>query len=293
MIQTTEKISPYISSVDVARILDVNVATVKRWTEAGKLDCVKTAGGHRKFLMRHLAAFAIEHEKYAQHLPLIQFGSELNLDLNAEILRGEFKDLVPFFLEKAMLCESNMIQNILNSIYMVHHDLLLIYDGLLTSVLHEIGHKWERGELSITQEHLASQTIRDGIVKLQEIVKKPEPDEGRAFVLTFSDELHDIPAKMVQHLLETRGFQVLYSGQRTPIGDTVKVFESFHPQRVYISSVYVENLDEAQAELTELVDLCGKFNADLYGGGSGLSQLSIPEDIHIRQLSNFQDVMES
>ncbi len=293
MMQSSEHTSPYLSSVDVARILDVNVATVKRWTEAGKLDCVKTAGGHRKFLMRHLAAFAIDHQKYAQHLPLIKFGSELNLDLNAEILKGEFKDLIPFFLEKAMSCDAVTIQNILNSLYMVHQNLALIYDNLLTPVLHEIGYKWERDELSITQEHLASQTIRDGIIKLQDIVIKPEEHVGRAFVLTFSDELHDIPAKMVQHLLETRGFQVLYSGQRTPIGDTESVFETFQPERVYVSSVYVENIEATQKELKELIDLCETHEAQLYGGGAGIGQITLPEGTKIKYLSSFYDVMDS
>jgi len=293
MMNTPEQTSPYLSSVDVARILDVNVATVKRWTEAGKLDCVKTAGGHRKFLMRHLAAFAIEHQKYAQHLPLIPFGSELNLDLNEELLRGEFKELIPFFLEKSILCESTIIQNILNSLYMVHHDLVLIYDGLITPVLHEIGSKWERGDLSIAQEHLASQTIRDAIIKMQDIVVKPENWTERAFVLTFSDELHDIPAKMVQHLLELRGFQVLFSGQRTPVGDTSSVFKSFHPERVYVSSVFVENAQQSQAEFSELLELCRTNNSALFVGGSGINQLKIEDDSQLHRLWTFNDVMQS
>ncbi|MBC8377117.1 MAG: B12-binding domain-containing protein [FCB group bacterium] len=293
MMKPSEQSSSYLSSVDVARILDVNVATVKRWTEAGKLDCVKTAGGHRKFLMRHLAAFAIEHQKYAQHLPLIPFGSELNLDLNAELLRGEFKELIPFFLEKAILCDSTIIQNILNSLYMVHHDLVLIYDDLITPVLHEIGSKWERGELSITEEHLASQSIRDAIIKMQDIVVKPEIRTQKAFVLTFSEELHDIPAKMVQHLLEVRGFQVLYSGQRTPAGETSSVFESFHPERVYVSSIFVENAEQSQAEFKELLGLCRANKAELFVGGSGIDQLKIKEDDQLHRLWTFKDVMQS
>ncbi len=293
MMNTPEQTSPYLSSVDVARILDVNVATVKRWTEAGKLDCVKTAGGHRKFLMRHLAAFAMEHQKYALHLPLIHFGSELNLDLNAELLRGEFLDLIPFFLEKAILCDAIVIQNILNSLYMAHHDLVLIYDDLITPVLHEIGSKWERGDLSIAEEHLASQTIRDAIIKMQDIVVKPMMKNDRAFVMTFSDELHDIPAKMVQHLLEARGFQVLYSGQRTPVSDTPRIFESFHPERVYVSSVFVDNVQQTQAEFTELLGFCLTNKAELFVGGAGISQMVIEEDDHVHRLLTLKDVMQS
>lgn len=292
MMHANEQSSPYLSSVEVARILDVNVATVKRWTESGKLDCIKTAGGHRKFLMRHLAAFAIDHQKYAQHLSLIPFDSQLDLELNAEILKAEFDKLIPYFLERATVCDYKAVQNVLNSLYMIHHDLAMIYDDLLTPILHEIGHLWVAGELSITQEHLASQAIRDGIVKLQEIVPRPEKTVGRAFVFTFSEELHDIPAKMVQHLLEVRGFQVLFSGQKTPTGDSEHVFETFSPDRVYLSSVYVEDTGQAKAELKKLELLCKSYDVQLYGGGAGLNQL-ITEDSSLHKLLSFRDVLKS
>ena len=292
MMHPNEHTSPYLSSVEVARILDVNVATVKRWTETGKLDCIKTAGGHRKFLMRHLAAFAIDHKKYAQQLSLIPFVSQLDLELNAEILKAEFNKLIPFFLEKATVCDYKAIQNILNSLYIIHQDLAMIYDDLLTPVLHEVGRLWTEGELSITQEHLASQAIRDGIVKLQEIVPRPETTVGRAFVFTFSEELHDIPAKMVQHLLEVRGFQVLFSGQKTPVGNSGHVFETFRPDRVYLSSVYIEETKQAQIELKNLESLCESYGAELYGGGAGLNQL-LTEGSKVKQLLSFRDVIVS
>lgn len=40
-----------------AKALGVSVATVKRLTDAGKLSCIRTPGGHRKFLSREIAQF--------------------------------------------------------------------------------------------------------------------------------------------------------------------------------------------------------------------------------------------
>ena len=42
------------NSDELANILGVNVSTVKRWADSGKIDCVKTKGGHRKFHIQHL-----------------------------------------------------------------------------------------------------------------------------------------------------------------------------------------------------------------------------------------------
>jgi len=282
-----------ISSIEVAKILGVNVATVKRWTDSGKLDCVKTAGGHRKFLLRHLAAFAMVHEKYSQRLSLLPLDSRLNLELSHQILRAEYGELIPHILDRAISCDMSSVKTVLNGLYMVHGNLASIYDDLLTPVLHHIGELWMDDKLSVSQEHLASQTIRDAIIQLQDVVVKPEKSLGKVFVLTLSEELHDIPAKMVQHLLEHRGFQVLFSGQKTPVGDTISVFQSFKPERVYLSSVYIENVPGAQTELNELHQLCKKFESKLFVGGSGIAQLELEDSNDPVRLYNFGDVQSS
>lgn len=291
--QKTANSTSLISSVDVAKILGVNVATVKRWTDTGKLDCVKTAGGHRKFLLRHLAAFAMGHEKYAERLSLLPLDNQLNLELSHQILRADYEQLIPYVLDRAITCDQAAVKTVLNGLYMVNQNLASIYDDLLTPILHRIGEMWMDGKLSVSEEHLASQTIRDGIIQLQDVVVKPEKMLGKVFVLTLSEELHDIPAKMVQHLLEQRGFQVLFSGQKTPVGDTVSVFKSYSPERVYLSSIYNEKVNEAQAEFKELQELCIQFGSKLYVGGSGIAQLGIEDTDEYVRLNNFADVQMS
>ncbi len=47
-----------LTSGEVAETLGVGPSTVKRWTESGELVCVKTLGGHRRFLRTAVMAFA-------------------------------------------------------------------------------------------------------------------------------------------------------------------------------------------------------------------------------------------
>lgn len=291
--QRTADKTTLISSLDVARILGVNVATVKRWTDSGKLDCMKTAGGHRKFHLRHLAAFARNHEKYSQKLSLLPLDTNENRELSSEILRSDYTKLSPRILHSALACDQSTLSILLNGLYMVHQDLVGIYQDLLTPVLQKIGELWMHGEITVTQEHLASQTLRDGIIKLQDVVIQPELSEGKVFVLTLSEELHDIPAKMIQHIMEARGYQVLYSGQKTPAGDTDSVFSTFKPDRVYLSVVYTENKLNAQAEVLKLLALCEKHEVVLYAGGTGLDLLALSEDAPIRRLASLKEVNES
>ena len=51
----------YLSSKDVSSILGINISTLKRWTDTGKISCEKTAGGHRKFTMQHVREYFKAH----------------------------------------------------------------------------------------------------------------------------------------------------------------------------------------------------------------------------------------
>src|SRR5512142_2560591 len=49
--------SDVLSTRQVATLLGVGEATVKRWADAGEIDCFRTPGGHRKFRLRDVTAF--------------------------------------------------------------------------------------------------------------------------------------------------------------------------------------------------------------------------------------------
>jgi len=235
----------------------------------------------------------MEHEKYSQRLSLLPIDNQVNLELSNQILKADLNKLIPYVLDRAISCDQNGVKTVLTGLYMVHNDLAGIYDDLLAPVLHRIGEMWMDGNLSVTEEHLASQTIRDGIIKLQDVIVKPDVNLGRVLVLTLSEELHDIPAKMVHHVLESRGFQVLFSGQKTPAGDTARVFQTFHPDRVYLSFIYTENPEKAQVEFDELVELCKAYDAKLFVGGAGLAQLNVDEGVDLQRLNSFREILEA
>lgn len=46
------------STREVAEVLSVSEATVKRWADAAMLNCFRTPGGHRKFTTEAILAFA-------------------------------------------------------------------------------------------------------------------------------------------------------------------------------------------------------------------------------------------
>jgi MerR family transcriptional regulator, light-induced transcriptional regulator len=280
----------YFNSEDAAKILGVNVSTIKRWTEGGMLECIKTAGGHRKFLMSHLASFVEMNKKKNSKVNLFTLESEQDIEISYRILKGDFQYLNNYVLEQALVCKRDQIQQVLNGLYLGQFSLHQIYDLIVTPVLHQIGYLWEEGKLSVLQEHLASQAIRDSITRLQGIIRIPEHNYGKVLCLTPSKELHDIPLKMVDHILEARGFTILYSGQLTPIDRIEEVLDIHNPKRLYISSTNLNNREELQNEVDQLCEIAQRRNCDVYVGGRSFDVINFNHPAIKRRLYTFEEV---
>src|SRR3954454_16695226 len=90
-----------LSTRQVATLLGVGEATVKRWADAGEIECFRTPGGHRKFRLRDVTAF-VQRRQYQVAGPLPEaaaqgtdaIGAEAILHFQQVALRGDAPALV-------------------------------------------------------------------------------------------------------------------------------------------------------------------------------------------------------
>lgn len=280
------------NSVEAAKILGVNVSTIKRWTEEGKLECIKTAGGHRKFLMTHLGNYVKKYRNDTTKVNLFPLEEQEDIQLSYHIVKGNFDFLNDYVIRMALKAQSDRVQQALNGLYLSNYPLHEIYDRLVTPALHKIGEMWANDGISIIEEHFGSQTIRDSIIRLQGIIKIPQKKIGRAICLNLSHELHDIALKMVANILEIRGYQVYFSGQYTSIYRIEQAFEKFRPDRLYISSTWFEEVEETQREIDQILKICEKYHTGVYLGGQAIKLLKIDHPRVQGYLHNFETVAE-
>ncbi|MCB0278611.1 MAG: B12-binding domain-containing protein [Calditrichaeota bacterium] len=281
----------YFNSIEAAKILGVNVSTIKRWTDEGKLPCVKSAGGHRKFMMDHLSAFLAQHNKKASKLSLFSIESKNDLKISEAIIHSDYPSLVKQVLKQSFACNRDRVQQVLNGMYLAQIELDVIYDKVITPVLYEIGLLWQNGDISVTEEHLASQTLKEAISRLQGIVTVPKQKKANILCLNFTHELHDIALKMVDNILETQGYRVLFSGQNTPLVDIESVFKKYKPEFVFISTT-VPSV-ETQTELDRLCRICEKYKVSIFIGGRGMTELNLSHHSILAKLETYSDVKTS
>lgn len=116
--------------------------------------------------------------------------------------------------------------------------------------LHELGDRWKRGEVSVAQEHFASNLLRGRLLSLTR--GWGEGVGPRAVLACAPGELHDLPLIIFGLVLAGRGWPITYLGPDTPIATIQETLADVKPRLVVISAVTRQRLRAAQPQLTEL-----------------------------------------
>lgn len=281
----------FYNTIDAAKILGVNVSTIKRWSAEGKLNCIKSAGGHRKFEMQHLTEFIEKHQKNGNRVNTLSIKTIEDVNISEWILKKSYDDLIATIQKHALRCNRSHVLEIFRAALFSKIPLYEVYDKIITPVLINIGALWEARQISVMDEHFASQTIKDCLIRLQSMLALPDIKIGTVLCMNFQNEMHDIALKMVDHVLEYRGYKVLYSGQLTPQVHLENVLQDFTPQRLYLSSTYVKDAASAQKEFEEICKTAGNYSVEIFIGGRGFDSLNYDAKL-IPRLYNFTDVFE-
>ena len=258
-----------LSTRQVAQLLGVGEATVKRWADAGEIECFRTPGGHRKFRLRDVTSF-VQARRYEaagpmpSQLPEGKSGHELVERFRKFALAGAIDDCV------SMLAALRLRGPTLED----------LFDDVVTPALVQIGLSWERGEITVAEEHIASQTVIDAIARAQPLAEPPgepvRPDRGVAVVAAVAGELHDIGPRMAACLLRARGFEVLAPLAQTPARDLAELIQRARAALVVLSSTIPVD-PSAIAEQVELAaEAVQQTGGHLLLGGVGMKKIRLP-----------------
>jgi DNA-binding transcriptional MerR regulator len=127
-------------------------------------------------------------------------------------------------------------------------------DALLSEVvvpfLRDVGDRWERGELSVAQEHFASNVLRGRLLGL---ARGWGAGAGpRALLACPPDERHDLGLIAFGLALRARGWRIDFLGSDTPVESVIRAAQAVRPDLLVVSSTAPELLQAVAAELAAL-----------------------------------------
>lgn len=291
----------YLNSKEVASIMGVNVSTIKRWTDSGKLDCYQTIGGHRKFLLSHLKNFLKEKINQKLKVNIIQYLNKGDKELVQRIDRIDYKYLRDYLFQLGLQQGVDSIHDVINSLLIKGEPQYRIYDELILNVLNRIGDLWSNNKLSIADEHIMTETIRNVMYRIHsEISKNNVKIPKKVICMTLTNDEHEIPLVMIQSILDEINIPSTNLGPNIPVPEIESKIQVVNPTHLIISSNYVLDTDTFNSEISRLIQFCHKKDIEILIGGSG-NHLLIEENrsttIELKNMADlfnyFKVVMES
>jgi excisionase family DNA binding protein len=248
-----------LTSADAAARLGVGVTAIKRWADQGRLPCVRTAGGHRRFRRRDV-----------ERLGHAAAGDEWAPWMEALVERADVHAaLALLFAERARRGAWHAVAE---------------YVGELLEV---IGERWVAGTMTVAQEHVASAGLQRAIALAVETLPVGA-GARRALVAPAEGDEHTLGLALAELCLREAGWRAESTGSRTRTVDVVERVRTGELAMVALSaSALMTGRRALRAQVRAVGAACQRQGVALVLGGSGVWPEPPPFGVRLRRWEEF------
>ncbi len=241
------------TSAEVARFFRVGVSSVKRWTDDGELESIRTPGGHRRYTLVSVHRFASLRSLPTDHLPpieeadrLIEIPPPADISLYDALTRGDAAAVRRLITPR----ENSLSKR------------AAFLDRVVGEAMREIGERWSSGDIGVDVEHRASHMIVEALDRLR---PSTQPGARLALLGCPPGELHDVPLRLVRLMFEWAGWRTEFAGASLPWPSAQAAVQRAKPAIVALSA---RSSDAFQhADFDRFVDHCSAHKIPVLIGG--------------------------
>ena len=258
----------YLSTQEVAGLINVTETTVKRWADEGKIPCHKTLGGHRKFLMKDIVRFAEENAYPLSGTVALRLPQRQAQTLEVAVQTRNYQKIAQLFHDEALKADRQRLYEMLSYLCKHHIPLPVLTDQVIKPAMVHMGSQWQAGELGIDQEHLVSNAVLEALVNLSpELHRKPSHGLTAVCACTEGD-YHELGLRMLSYALETEGWKVHYLGGNTPFRTLRSYMKSTRPELLCLSATIIGGKRELIGSIRSIGKTARGMGAAYVVGGS-------------------------
>ena len=239
----------YVRIGELAKRTGVSPELLRAWEQRyGLLQPTRTVGGFRLYSaadearVQHMQSLVSGGLAAAQAARLILSPEPASrtVSASATILDEEAGNLA-VSLERLEEQAANTALDRLFSAYTVE----MVLQDVVLPYLHRLGERWEAGEISVAQEHFASNLLRGRLLGLAQ--GWGQGQGPGAILACLPGEHHELGLLVFGVALRRRGWRITYLGTNSPIGAVADIARSVLPAVVVLLSINPDNfLDHAR-----------------------------------------------
>ena len=267
----------YLNSKEVSGILGINISTLKRWTDSGKLGCEKTAGGHRKFTMKHIRDYYKTHSDSSKS-DFLSLESKNHKKIYGLINQQDYKQLAIDLSIASLKAEDSTVNTIINGLYMNGTPVADLFDFVVDVAGNIVEDQLKNNKIAHTDAYLSRKIITRSVDGLNR--NKPNGDfNGKnALCINFEDNLPDIGVVMSEVLMRHNGYNVFNSGSHAELGELSEIIIKRKIDIVLFylcnlqccNAVVEENVSKTVTQIFDSIKMAKKLDIKILFGGEGL-----------------------
>lgn len=129
-----------------------------------------------------------------------------------------------------------------------------IYFEVFQPSMQQIGHLWAANKISVAQEHVATAITQHMMAGLYGRLFDGHIDamDKKVLITCPSNELHELPSRMLADLLVLEGAEVIFLGANTPADDIVEMIEIEQPDALIVSCTIQRHMSEVKQLIEKL-----------------------------------------
>lgn len=245
----------YVRIGELARRTGVSPELLRAWEQRyGLLQPTRTPGGFRLYSaadearVQRMQSLVSGGLAAAQAARLILSGREpapRTVSASATILDEEAANLTAS-LDRLDEQAASAALDRLFSAYTVE----TVLQDVVIPYLHRLGKRWEAGEISVAQEHFASNLLRGRLLGLAQ--GWGQGQGPGAILACLPGEHHELGLLVFGVALHRRGWRITYLGTNSPIGAVADIARSVRPAVVVLFSVVPDGFLHHAREIAEL-----------------------------------------
>ena len=140
-------------------------------------------------------------------------------------------------------------------------------DEVISPFLVRIGEAWACGDVSVAEEHVASNVVRDVLGWLLQSAM-PSAEAPTLIATTIAGEGHEFGSMMAAVVAAVAGWRVLYLGANTPAAELAQAARSSQARAVVVGIVGREASDTVRSEAIALRKAIGSKTRIVAGGAT-------------------------
>jgi DNA-binding transcriptional MerR regulator len=235
--------------------------TLRKWEQRYRiLQPSRTAGGQRRYSERDVARVEWLCERLREGY---RIGEAANLLGTAGVTPARTAhDHLEAILAAVGLGEPAAIGLLVDQAFALH-DVDETLEEILAPLLREVGERWQRGELTVAEEHVVSETVRSRLGHL--LADAGGGVRGTVVLACAPGERHELGLMMLAIALRRDGWKVTYLGADTPLAEAAELARR---QSARVLGISVTTGSIAELPLLENVQVVlGGTGAGAYTGG--------------------------